>query len=231
MSNGIMHTRKALDNELIIIRDDVLRLSALVTRAVEQAIDALSHLNKDLAQSVVNDDITLDRLHQSIEDRVMKTFALQQPMARDLRILIAGLLISNELERMGDHAEGIARATLRVSGSSPGATPAQLIRMKQGVLAMIRDVMDAYVGLDPGKARAAASLDDEIDAHYQELFSKTIAAMTRGAITVEQGTYLLWSGHALERIGDRATNIAERIVYALSGDVEDFNPKPGSEGS
>jgi phosphate transport system protein len=146
-------------------------------------------------------------------------------MARDLRRIIADLLISNELERMGDHAEGIAQAALRHPDSGPIQIPAQIGRMKDTVHQMMQAVMEAFVGMDIERARATAEMDFRIDELYQDLFSLLIAEMQSGERSIEDGTYLLWAGHNLERIGDRVTNISERIVYAHTGAVKDFNPK------
>jgi phosphate transport system protein len=221
-----MATRSALDQDMVAIRDDILRLASLVSRAMERALEALTRHDQDLAQTVVNDDDILDELHSSIEEQVSRTFARQQPVARDLRKLIADLLISNELERMGDHAEGIARAALRYTGDSAISVPDLVPKMRRRVQDMINDVMDAYVDMNPAKARAVAKADDEIDHLYQELFNLIISAMRNGEVSVEEGTYMLWVGHNYERISDRVTNIAERIVYAQDAAIRDLNPKP-----
>jgi phosphate transport system protein len=220
-------TRKALDQDLLEIRDNILRMASLLDTSVERAIEALRSHSTEVALAVVSDDDLIDSLHAQVEEQVTQTFALQQPMARDLRKLIADLLISNELERMADHAEGIARAALRSPGGKAPEIPDQIGRMKAQVLHMIRTIMSAYVDMDAEAARVASSLDNEVDSLYQSLFNHLVHAMTKGKISVEDGTYLLWAGHNLERIGDRTTNIAERIVYAHTGAVADFNPKPG----
>lgn len=221
-----MSNRTVLDHDLLVIRDDILRLGALVDQQLDRAFKALRQGDKEAAQAIVSDDTLLDDLHNKVEEQVTKTFALQQPMARDLRKLIADLLISNELERMGDHAESIARGVTRHPSDTPPSLPPQLPRMKERVSRMINQSMDAYVDMDTEKARAVALLDDEVDEQYQSLLSMLVTSMSKGKISVEEGTFLLWVGHNLERIGDRTTNISERIVYAQYGEIEDFNPKP-----
>lgn len=220
-----MMARTALDQDLLSLRDDLLRMCSLVDKSTARALEALKKQDNNLAQEVINDDDKIDELHQQVEDRILTTFARQQPMARDLRRIIADLLISNELERMGDHAEGIAQAALRYRANTPIQVPSQIIKMKETVHEMLQLVMEAFVGMDVEMARRAAERDNRIDELYQELFSTTIKEMTGGDRSVEDGTYLLWAGHALERIGDRVTNISERIVYASTGTVTDFNPK------
>lgn len=220
-----MSSRSALDRDIMTIRDDILRFGSLVHRAIDRAVEALQSHEEEHAQDVVNEDDVMDKLHNKIEEQVLRTFALQQPMARDLRRLIADLLISNELERMADHAAGIAKAALRYTGDAPIDAPEAICSMRDQTQKMIDAVMDAYVDMDGEKARVVAQMDDVVDRHYQELFAMLINDMMQGTLSVEEGTYVLWAGHNLERIGDRVTNISERIVYAKSGDVEDFNPK------
>ncbi len=222
-----MGTRSVLDREMTRIRDDILRMGSLVGEAVERSYRALRLQAAELAQDVVNGDDTLDFLCHDIERRIARTVALQQPTARDLRRLLADLLITNELERMGDHAEGIARTVLRYESETPIEIPPQLATMKSKVLDMLRQAMDAYAAEAATRAKEIARLDDEVDATYHDLFNRLINSMVKGRLPVEQGTYLLWAGHALERVGDRVTNICERVVYTRTGDVDDLNPKPG----
>ncbi len=221
--------RSTLDQDLLAIRDNILRLGSLVDQSTSRAIQAFVRHDNDLAQSVVNDDDVLDGMHAEIEEMVTKTFALQQPMARDLRRLIADLLISNELERMGDHAEGIARTVLRSRADGSITLPPQIGAMQEMVHTMMRRSMDAFVDMSAEKAREAASSDDDVDRLYQELFNLLVTAMSKGKMSVEEGTYLLWAGHNLERIADRVTNICERIVYASTGNVGELNPKHTAE--
>ena len=218
-------SRAALDQDLLTMRDDLLRMCSLVDKSTARALEALKNQDNDLAQDIINDDDMIDELHQSVEEQVLTTFARQQPVARDLRRIISDLLISNELERMGDHAEGIAQAALRHPDSGPIQVPAQITRMKETVHQMMQVVMEAFISMDIEQARAAADLDARMDELYQDLFSMLIGEMGAGERSIEDGTYLLWAGHNLERIGDRVTNISERIVYAHTGTVKDFNPK------
>ena len=210
---------------VIMMRDNLLRMCSLVDKSTARALEALKKQDNDLAQNVINDDDMIDELHQNVEEQVLTTFARQQPVARDLRRIISDLLISNELERMGDHAEGIAQAALRHPDTDPIQVPAQISRMKETVHQMMQVVMEAFISMDIERARSAADLDKRIDELYQDLFSMLIAEMGTGERSIEDGTYLLWAGHNLERIGDRVTNISERIVYAHTGAIKDFNPK------
>lgn len=221
-----MSSRSVLDRDMRAVRDDILRAFSLLSVAIDRALQAFESHDEEFAQLVVSEDDAIDELHVQIEEQVLKTFALQQPMARDLRRLIADLLISNELERMADHATGVAKAALRYTGNRALEVPPIIHLMKDRAKHMLDEIVDAYIRMDADKAREVALLDDEIDALYQELFNMVITQMTSGQMTVEEGTYLLWAGHNLERIGDRATNISERIVYARSGGIYELNLKP-----
>lgn len=224
-----MTTRSVLDNQLIEIRDGILRGGSLVNQAVEKAIDAFQTHNTRLANEVIENDDAVDNLHHKLEETIINTIALQQPMAHDLRKLIAALLITNELERMGDYAEGIARTSLRRSETVDIEMPTILKDMRRTVTRMIADAMEAYVAESAEKARDVAHLDDELDKGYRSLFNQLVAEMGKSEETIQEGTYLLWAGHNLERIGDRVTNICERIVYIRTGDIGGLNPKgPGS---
>jgi phosphate transport system protein len=217
--------RPALEHNLTEVRDGILRLGSLVNQAVEKAIEAFRTSNERLAREVIDGDNAIDRLHHRLEETIISTLALQQPMARDLRLLIAALLITNELERMGDYAEGIGRTALRRGDKTEIEIPPILSEMRIRVSQMIDDVMEAFLQEDPEKARKAAEQDDELDNNYKDLFNLMVGQMGKSQQAIDQGTYVLWAGHNLERIGDRVTNISERIVYARTGDIGGLNPK------
>lgn len=220
-----MGTRSVLDHNLVNIRDDILRLGSLVGKAVEQSIDAFLTGDAQLAQEVIKGDDVIDSLHHKLEEAITTTVALQQPMASDLRRLIADLLITNELERMGDYAEGIGRTTLRQSSATPVQISDLLKDMRRLVIDMISSIMDAYLDDNPDKARNVAHYDDRLDGLYRQHLNLLVTQMGTGEIPVEEGTHLMWAAHNLERIGDRVTNIAERIVYARTGVLGGLNPK------
>jgi phosphate transport system protein len=220
-----MTTRGALDNELIAIREDILRLGSLVGQAVERAIDAFIANDTQLAQEIIQGDTAIDSLHHALEERIITTMALQQPMAGDLRKLIADLLITNELERMGDYAEGVGRTTLRHSEGVPPQLSPLMKQMYQLVSAMIAGVVSAYQQESPEKAREVAWHDDQLDQLYRQYVDALVTQMGSGELSIEEGTHLMWVAHNLERIGDRVTNIAERVVYARTGALGGLNSK------
>lgn len=226
-----MGKRTALDHDLTAIRDDILRLGWLVSQAVDRAIEAFTSYDVPLAQEVVKGDDAIDSLHHQLEEHITTTVALQQPMAGDLRKLIAYLLITNELERMGDYAEGIGRTTLLHGMEIPQEVPVLLKDMQRVVSHMITAAMEAYLKLSPELARQVAGHDDDADVLYKELLNLIVARMGSGELSVDHGAHLMWVGHNLERIGDRVTNICERIIYARTGDISDANPKPDEPNS
>jgi phosphate transport system protein len=203
-------------------------MGSLVAHATDGAFDAFLMQDNAGAQDVINGDDEIDSLHHKLEVAITSTFALQQPMATDLRTLIAALLITNELERMGDHAEGIAKTVFRRQADNILQAPAQLVAMRKQVVAMIHRVMEAYASDSRERAREAAEMDSEVDTQYRLLFDLIVGQMTSNELSVETGTYFLWAGHNLERIADRVTNISERIIYARTGKINDMNPKGGS---
>jgi phosphate transport system protein len=222
--------RPVLDSKLAEIRDGILRLGSLVNQAVEKAIEAFADNDDDLAREVIQGDDEIDSLHHKLEELIISTVALQQPMAHDLRRLIAALLITNELERMGDYAEGIGRTVLRRDNKIEMVIPPVLTEMRMRVSQMIQEVMEAFLEESPEKARKAAEGDDMLDHSYRDLFNLMVGQMGQSQLAIDQGTYVLWAGHNLERIGDRVTNICERIVYTKTGDIGGLNPK-GSKGA
>lgn len=220
-----MGTRSALDHDLTNIRDDILRLGSLVSEAVEKAFSAFATNDLQLAQEVIRGDDEIDSLHHALEGRITTTVALQQPMASDLRKLIADLLITNELERMGDYAEGISRTIVRHGEEDTLQVSDKLKDMSRLVIDMIGSIMKAYLDESPDSARDAARYDDKMDMLYREHLTNLVTRMGAGELSIEEGIHLMWAAHNLERIGDRVTNIAERIVYARTGELGGLNPK------
>lgn len=218
--------RSAFDKELMTVRDDIVRMGSLVDTAIDKAHRAFQSHDAGLAQEVIDSDKVINDLRYKVEEGVTATMALQAPLAHDLRMLLASLIISNELERVGDYAEGIARTVLRYPGQTVSDLPPAFEDMVQYVREMLRDAMDAYVQENVEKAESTALMDDRVDMLYRQMFKGIVEQMGKG-LAVERGTYLLWAGHNVERIGDRVTNICERVVFARTGKTSrGFNPKP-----
>lgn len=217
--------RSIFDRELTQIRDDLLRMGSLVDAAIDRALTALKDSDAALARQVIDDDAAINQLRFKIEENCLATIATQQPTASDLRTVVAAMNIVNDMERIGDHATGIAKTVLRL-GDQPLLKPlVDLPRMAQMTREMLKRSLDAFLAHDPDTARTIAEQDDEIDHLYRAVFDELLALMARDPGTISRGTYLLWCGHNLERIGDRVTNIAERVIFMTTGTMQELNIK------
>lgn len=212
-----------LDQELTQLHDDLIRLGGLVDEAIAHAVQALKERNTELAQQVVVGDQAINNLRYHIEETAIITIATQQPMAGDLRKLIAGTHIAVELERMGDHAEGIAALVLRMSDQPLLKPLVDIPRMAEIDREMIRESLEAFTRCDADAARQLAQRDNEVDSLYDQVFRELLTYMVQDPKVIERATFLLWVAHNLERIGDRATNISERIIFMTTGKIQELN--------
>lgn len=215
--------RRAFDQQLNDIRDNILRMGQLVDTAIDRAMQALRDQDHALARQIIHDDAAINELRFKVEEECLTTIATQQPAASDLRTLIAAMNLVNDLERMADHATGIAKTVLRM-GDEPLLKPLiDIPRMAQAAREMLRRGLDAFVARDAAAARAVASEDHTIDHYYKAVFDELLSIMARDPASIPRGTYLLWCAHNLERIGDRVTNIAERVVFMTTGMMKELN--------
>ncbi len=220
MSGGL---RATYDREFNQVVDNILKLGNLVDAAISQALKSLQERDQALAQKVIVDDVHINQLRFDIEEACLVLIATQQPTAGDLRTVIAAMNIVVDLERMGDHAAGIAKTVIRM-GDEPLLKPLiDIPRMAQLAREMLRDSLDAFVKRDAQKAREAASHDTDIDHLYRAIFDELVEIMAHKPDSVERATYLLWCAHNLERIGDRVTNISERVIFMTTGDMTELN--------
>lgn len=213
----MLHSRTVLDRELTELRNDILRLSSMVDTAIEQAMNALDARDTALANRVVTNDEAINHLRYEIEEKGLLILATQQPTASDLRTVVAAIHIAVELERMGDHAAGIARVVTRLEDEAEFDTLHKLPKMARRARQMLQESVKAYIDQDPALAKAMVKRDDKLDKQYNTLFQETLLEM-RDEDYARRATYLLWVGHNLERIGDRATNIAERAIFMSTGE-------------
>lgn len=215
--------RGTLDRELARLRDDLLRLGSLVDSAIERAVRSLETRDLALARQVLQDDQAINDLRYKIEEDCLTVIATQQPAAVDLRTTVAILNIVIDLERIADHAAGIAEIVVRM-GTEPLLKPLiDIPRMAQIDREMLRRSLDAFIARDPGLAREVAERDDEVDHLYNQIFRELLTYMIEDPKTITRATYLLWVGHNLERIGDRVTNISERVIFMMTGIVRELN--------
>ena len=210
-------TRAAFDRQLQTLQDDVLLMGSMVEKAIERSIDALVRLDADLARQIIADDQLINDARWRLEEDAVRLLATQQPMAGDLRVIASVLPITTELERMGDHAEGIAKIVL-MHGDLPPVKPLiDIPRMAELARSMLRRSLDALVRRDADAARAIVCDDDAVDALYDQVYRELLTYMIEDPHLIQRATWLLWSAHNVERIADRATNICERVVYVVTG--------------
>lgn len=210
--------------ELAALEADVLELGAMVDRQVERCMRALADGDVLLAHAVVRDDAELNRARFHLDNVCLSLLAQNAPYASDLRLIVAVLGIVTELERAGDHAEGIARIAVMIGGEPPPAAPLdELATMAEQARAMLRDALDAFARRDLELAYRVGEDDDLVDAAYDGVYQTLIDTMLAKPTTVEPCTRLLWVSHNLERIADRSTNIAERVVFLVTGMLPQMN--------
>ena len=209
--------RVDLNRQLEHLQTEVLLLADMVNKAIIRAVAALK--DRDLAESkqLIAEDDHIDRKRYEIEDLCVDLIATQQPMAGDLRAIIALLHITVELERMGDYAEGIAKISLRMGNDPPLKPLIDIPRMAAKSSEMLQDSLTALTERDESRANKVLDDDDEVDALYDQVYRELLLYMLQDPKSIERATYLLWAAHDLERIADRATNIAERVIYLVTG--------------
>ena len=215
--------RQTFHQELREIEESVIQMAALVETEVARAMQALSQRDTVLATEIVSSDSEVNELQRSIRSRCIAVMALQAPVARDLRELITVQLVINELERMGDHAVGIAKQTMRIREYEPISTVEKLVQISDLVVEQVRLGIQSFVDVNVQQAREVCQRDDEIDARYRAAYSELIAIMSTESSRVQAATSLLFAAHDLERIGDRVTNICEDVIYMVTGEIEELN--------
>lgn len=209
--------REQFHRGLTGVEDGVVEMGAMVGRQLDRAMQALTTRDLPLADAVIRDDGEVNRSRFHIDNVCVSLLALQAPMASDLRLIVAILSIVSDLERMGDHAEGIA-SIVRISEGEPDVMPlAEVTEMARRAGDMLRSSLDAFAQRSVEMAHRLAAADDEVDALYERLYRELVTKMAADESTIEACTHALWVTHNLERIADRATNIAERVVYTVTG--------------
>jgi phosphate transport system protein len=217
-----MEIRTTFHKRLREIQDDVLIMGSMVEKAIRRSIEALKSRDLNMAHQIVADDIKINEKRFGIEEKCLQLIATQQPMASDLRIIISVLNIITDLERIGDHAEGIAKIVVMIGDEPPLKPLIDLPRMAEKTGDMLRRSLDAFVKRDADVARQIAAEDTEIDNLYDQVFRELLTFMAEDPRTITRATRLIWVGHNLERSADRVTNICERVVYVVTGKMEEI---------
>jgi phosphate transport system protein len=216
-------TREQMEAREREIKDGILRMGSMVAERMLAAIDALEHHDVEAASAVIEADDDINREQQHIASLVTQAIIRDQPVARDLRFLIALDHAAYDLERMGDHAANVAKQARKLAPLAPLNDYLGLPDMGRRVAQQVRDILSAVVDIDVERARAVARVDDEIDDTYHRIFSETLDLMRADPANVDPGTRILFAAHYIERTGDRVTDIAEDIVFLATGAVEDLN--------
>lgn len=210
-------SRSVYERELTDLNDSVLRMGSLARAAIENAFTALETSDSGLAQTVISGDQEINQVRFHIEEQAQRTLATQQPAGRDLRFIIAVIHTAVELERIGDHASGIARIALRTQTvPGTGLDWVRLPKMANRAGNMLDQAMEAFATRNLEIAERIVKRDQKLDRHYAKFFTEAMAHMS-DTQRAEYATYLLWVAHNLERIGDRVTNIAERVIFMVTG--------------
>jgi phosphate transport system protein len=212
------HTVKAFSEELDGIGQEVARMGGLAETAVNDALSAVARRDTDLAQSVIQRDPKIDAAQREVERRAIKLFALRQPMASDLRVVLTAWRIASELERVGDLAKNIAKRALILNQDEPIQLTRSVERMGKIAAEHLRQVLDAYANRDVQAAINVWNADDNIDAHYNSLFRELLTYMIEDPRMISSCAHLLFIAKNLERIGDHGTNIAEYIHFLVTGE-------------
>lgn len=209
--------RADFENNLNLIQDEILELSSMVEHSILKSIQALKNRDVTSSQQVIDDDDLIDSKQAEIEEKCIQLIALQSPVAGDLRIIVSVMMIAIELERIGDYAEGIGKISVLMGDMSPLKPLIDIPRMAENATKMLRLSIDGFVKRDPHTALDVCDLDDEIDDTYNQVYRELLTYMMADPATIQRATYLLWVAHDLERSADRATNIAERVLFLVTG--------------
>jgi phosphate transport system protein len=216
-------TRESFYKYIKDLEQDVMDMGGMVTTAISRSIESLKTLDANAANRIISDDALINKKRWDIEEKCINLIATQQPVASDLREIIAVLSIVTELERMGDYAEGIGKIVV-MHGREPLVKPLiDIPQMAEKTVAMLKKSLDAFLKRDAQAAQTICSEDDEVDLLYEQVYRELLTCMIENPATITRATYLIWAAHNLERIADRVTNICERIVFLVTGTITEVN--------
>ena len=215
--------RRVLAREERAIHAEILEMARLAGKAVDEAVESLRLQDAERAGRVIANDQVINDLRRRVERECLFAIASQQPVARDLRELIAGLLIASDLERIADHAAGVAKIVREMDPSDVTGPMDKLWKMTAVARRMLEAVTEAYDTADADLARRVADIDTELDDLHEECLATLVMRLATQADVHSHATHLLWIVHNLERIGDYATNVAERVVFLVCGETPELN--------
>jgi phosphate transport system protein len=214
--------RKTFDTEIKQVKDDVLMLGSMVEQSIIGSVEALKKRDLKAAQKILEGDRAINKKRFAIETELMILIATQQPMAHDLRLLASTLEIISELERMGDYAKGIANINIRMGDEELLKPLIDIPRMAEKGVDMLHRSLTAFVNEDIETARTIPVEDDIVDALYNQVYRELMTFIIADPKTIERANWLLWVAHNLERFADRVTNICERTVFIVTGELTEI---------
>ncbi len=215
--------RKTFENDIQQLKDELLLMGSMVEQQTMDAVEALKKRDLEAARRIYNTDAKINEKRFAIEEQVMVLIATQQPMAHDLRLLASILEVSAELERMGDYAKGIATVNIRM-GDEPLLKPLiDVPRMAKIASSMLHRALTAFVNEDAEAARSIPQEDDEVDGLYNQVYRELMTFVMSDPRTIDRANYLLWVAHNLERMADRVTNICERTIFIVTGEIKELD--------
>jgi phosphate transport system protein len=218
-----MEIRATFHKKIREIQDEILIMGSMVSKATLLAIEALQTRDLTLAKQIIADDQKINRKRFEIEEKCIQLIATQQPMASDLRTIVSVLNIITELERIGDYAEGNAKITIMIGNEPPLKPLIDIPRMAEKTVDMLNRSLTAFINHDADAAVKISAEDDFIDNLYDQIFRELLTFMAEDPKTITRATRLIWVTHNLERSADRVTNICERIVFMVTGKMEESN--------
>jgi phosphate transport system protein len=214
--------RKTFETDIQQLKDDMLLLGNMVEQAIVNSVEALKKRDIEASRRIYAMDSEINAKRYAIEEQVMVAIATQQPMAHDLRLLASILEVSGELERMGDYAKGIATVNIRM-GDLPLLKPlVDIPRMAQLAADMLHRALVAFVNEDADAARLIPHEDDQVDELYTQVYHELMMYVIQDAKVIERANWLLWVAHNLERVADRVTNICERTLFIVTGEIKEI---------
>lgn len=215
--------RTAFEHAMAELQGDLIKMGSLVEEAIDKAVTSLAERDIKLAQEVIDSDDEIDNLEREIDYKCVTLIARQQPLAKDLRRVGVIIKIITDLERMADHATDIAKITIRLEGQPLIKPLVDIPRMATLTQGMVKNALNAYIREDVNLAEEVGTADDEVDHLYGQIFRELLVFMLQDPRTISQATHLIFVANYLERIGDHATNIGERVLYLVTGESKDLN--------
>jgi len=215
--------RETFERELQRLQDALLILGSMVEEALTSSVEALSRQDLPAARMVVANDCSINERRFAIEGEALVLIATQQPMAGDLRTIAAVLELGTELERIGDYAKGIARICLTMGEVPPIKPLVDIPKMALKVRTMLHQAMDAFVRRDVALAQSIPPQDEEVDTLYNQVYHELLDVIIANPATIDRATHLLWVAHNLERAADRVTNICERVIFTVTGQMYELD--------